>query len=253
MKFLLPVIVFSISLLTISFSTNRLKKRMMKEQGGFALIELFTSEGCSSCPPADEVLEEVQKEYSDKNVLVLSYHVDYWDKLGWKDIFSNASFTERQEYYSNIFHLNSIYTPQAVVNGKKEFIGSNKNKLISSIDEQLSEKPTTSIKLKAVVDTPGKIAVSYSVDGNNSKDAKLILLLVQKMATNKINRGENEGRTLHHVNIVREISSLSATAKERSITFDLPSELKKEDIFVAGFIQDNKSGKIKAIQSSSIE
>src|SRR6187551_4135793 len=147
MKFLLPIIVFSVSLLTISFSTASLKKKTAKEQDGFALIELFTSEGCSSCPPADEALEEIQKKYSDKDVLVLSYHVDYWNKLGWKDIFSDASFTQRQEYYSNIFRLNSIYTPQVVVNGKKEFLGSNKSKLISSVEEQLNESSVASIKL----------------------------------------------------------------------------------------------------------
>src|ERR1041385_3414480 len=113
MKSLLPLIVFSISLLTISFSNKKLKRS--KEQNGFALIELFTSEGCSSCPPADVALEEVQKKYADKNVLAVGYHVDYWDKLGWKDAFSNSLFTERQEYYSNIFHLNTIYTPQAIV------------------------------------------------------------------------------------------------------------------------------------------
>ena len=251
MKFLLPIIVFSVSLITISFSTIKLKKKSAKEQDGFALIELFTSEGCSSCPPADALLEEIQKKYSDKNVLVLSYHVDYWDKLGWKDIFSNALFTERQEYYSNIFRLNSIYTPQAVVNGRKEFIGSNKSKLTSSIDEQLNEKPTTTIKLKVVQDTSGKIDVSYSIDGNDSKDAKLILLLVQKMATNKIGRGENQGKTLHHINIVREIYYLPA--KQGTTNFSLPAGLKKEDIFIAGFIQDNRSGKIKTIQTSSIE
>src|SRR5258705_3568989 len=251
MKFILPIIVFSVSLLTISFSTKKLKKISAKDQDGFALVELFTSEGCSSCPPADALLEEVQKQYSDKNVLVLSYHVDYWDKLGWKDIFSKAIFTERQEYYSNIFRLNSIYTPQAVINGKKEFIGSNKTKLINSIDEQLNEKQSVSIKLKAIQNNSGKVEVNYSNDKINSKNENIVLLLVQKMATNKIDRGENKGRTLHHINIVREIFYLPI--KEANTTFNLPTGLMKEDIFVAGFIQDNKSGKIKAIQSISIE
>ena len=253
MKFILPIIVFSVSLLTISFSTSKLKKRTVREQGGFALVELFTSEGCSSCPAADAAVEKIQENYNDKNVLVLSYHVDYWDKLGWKDIFSNALFTERQEYYSAIFNLNSIYTPQAVVNGKKEFIGSNKNKLISSIDEGLHEKAATTIKLDAIQDSSGKIKVSYSTGENNSKEAKLILLLVQKMATNKINRGENEGRTLHHIHIVREISFLPVSTKEATTNLSLPPGLKKQDIFIAGFIQSNKSGNIKAIQTSSIK
>ena len=246
----MPITVFTVSLLTISFSTSKLKEQVKKSQDGFALVELFTSEGCSSCPPADAILEEIQKKYSDRNVVILGYHVDYWDKLGWKDIFSNAEFTERQNYYADIFRLNSIYTPQVVVNGKKEFVGSNKSKLITSIDEQLDEKQATSVKLKATQNTSGKIEVNCSTNENNSKDDQLILLLVQKMATNKINRGENEGRTLHHINIVREITYLKPTNKET--IFTLTPDLKKEDVFVAGFIQDKRSGNIKAIQTSTI-
>ena len=161
MNLLLPICVFAVSLLTISFSTKNLNKKI-KEQNGFALVELFTSEGCSSCPPADAILEEVQKKYIDKNVLVVAYHVDYWDKLGWKDVFSKAIFTERQNYYSNLFRLNSIYTPQVVVNGRKEFVGSNKARLTSSIDEQLAEKSAASIKLEATLDSSEKIEVSIA-------------------------------------------------------------------------------------------
>src|SRR6185436_458541 len=251
MKILLPLIVFSVSLLTISFSTASLKNKMAKEQDGFALIELFTSEGCSSCPAADEVLEEVQKKYIDKNVLVVGYHVDYWDKLGWKDIFSDASFTQRQEYYSNIFRLNNIYTPEAVINGKKEFLGSNKSKLISNIEEQLNERSAVSIKLNVVQNTEGKIDVQYSAEGLDSKKEQAILVLIQKMATNEIKKGENKGRTLHHINIVRNIFYLPL--KEKTTNFTLPAGLKKEDVFVAGFIQDKKTGSIKAMQSSSVE
>ena len=251
MKFLLPIIIFSVSLLTISFSTVSLKNKMAKEQDGFALIELFTSEGCSSCPPADEALEEIQKKYNDKDVLVLSYHVDYWNKLGWKDIFSDVSFTQRQEYYSNIFRLNNIYTPQVVVNGKKEFLGSDKSKLISSIEEQLNEKPAASIRLNIVQNTEGKIDVHYSAEGIDAKKEQAILVLVQKMATNEIKKGENKGRTLHHINIVRNIFYLPL--KEKTTSFTLPTGLQKEDVFVAGFIQDKRSGSIKAMQSALVE
>ena len=224
---------------------------MAKEQDGFALIELFTSEGCSSCPPADEALEEIQKKYNDKDVLVLSYHVDYWNKLGWNDIFSDASFTQRQEYYSNIFRLNNIYTPQVVVNGKKQFLGSDKSKLISSIDEQLNEKSAVSIKLNVVQNTVGKIDVHYSAEGTDAKKEQAIIVLIQKMATNEIKNGENTGRILHHINIVRNIFYLPL--KEKNTNFTLPASFSKEDFFVAGFIQDKKSGKIKAIQSSQVE
>jgi len=251
MKFLLPIIVFSVSLLTISFSTASLKNKMAKEQEGFALIELFTSEGCSSCPPADEALEEIQKKYNDKDVLVLSYHVDYWNKLGWKDIFSDASFTQRQEYYSNIFRLNNIYTPQVVVNGKKEFLGSDKSKLISSIEEQLKEISSVSIKLNVLQNAEGKIDVRYSAEGTDAKKEQAILVLIQKMGVNEIKKGENKGRTLHHINIVRNIFYLPL--KEKTTSFTPPTGLKKEDIFVVGIIQDKKSGKIKAVQSSQVE
>ena len=251
MKILLPIIVFSVSLLTISFSTANLKNKMAKEQDGFALIELFTSEGCSSCPPADEALGEIQKKYNDKNVLVLSYHVDYWNKLGWKDIFSDVFFTQRQEYYSNIFRLKNIYTPQVVVNGKKEFLGSDKSKLISSIEEQLDERSAVSIKINVVQNTEGKIDVHYSAEGTDAKKEQAILVLIQKMATNEIKKGENKGRTLHHINIVRNIFYLPL--KEKNTSFTLPASFSKEDFFVAGFIQEKRSGKIKAIQSTSIE
>jgi hypothetical protein len=251
MKFLLPIIVFSVSLLTISFSTASLKNKMTKEQNGFALIELFTSEGCSSCPAADEALEEIQKKYNDKEVLVLSYHVDYWNKLGWKDIFSDASFTQRQEYYSNIFRLNNIYTPQIVINGKKEFVGSDKSKLISSIDEQLSEKSAVSIKLNAIQNAEGKIDVHYSAESTDAKKEQAILVLIQKMGTSEIKKGENKGRTLHHINIVRNIFYLPL--KEKTTNFTLPAGLQKEDVFVAGFIQDKKSGSIKAMRFASVE
>ena len=250
MKILLPIIVFSVSLLTISFSTANLNK-MPKDQDGFALIELFTSEGCSSCPAADVALEEIQKKYNDKNVLILSYHVDYWNKLGWKDIFSDVSFTQRQEYYSNIFRLNNIYTPQAVVNGEKEFLGSNKSKLISSIEEQLNEKSPVSIKLNAVLNTEGVIDVHYSTEGTDAKKEQAILVFIQKTATNEIKKGENKGKILHHFNIVRNIFYLPL--KEKTTNFTLPTGLSKEEFLVAGLIQDKKSGKIKAIQSSQVD
>jgi hypothetical protein len=160
-------------------------------------------------------------------------------------------FTERQEYYSNIFRLNSIYTPQVVVNGKKEFVGSNKNKLISTIDEQLSESPTIAIHLNAVQNNQGKIEVSYSIEGDNSKDEQVVLMLIQKMATNKIDRGENRGRTLHHINIVRQIFYMPI--KESNTMFSIPADLKKEDVFVAGLLQNKRSGKVNAIQSTILQ
>jgi len=220
---------------------------------GFALVELFTSEGCSSCPPADELIEEVQEKYSGKNVIALSYHVDYWDRLGWKDPFSSADFTNRQEYYGGIFRLNSIYTPQAVINGETEFVGSNSAKLISSIEERLKTGSPIEIKLNVLLKTPGKVEVIYSTGGSSSKQERLFIALVQKAATNKIKRGENEGRTLHHINIVRDFSSVLVSSQEETATFNLPPGMIREDFFVAAFVQNKTTGKITGLTKMAVK
>src|SRR5579859_6935835 len=111
---------------------------------GFAVLELFTSEGCSSCPPADELASRVASQYR-WNVYVLSFHVDYWDQLGWKDIYSNAEYTQRQRDYAQTFYLNSIYTPQAIINGKSQMVGSNEEKLKSTLESELAS--TSNIRL----------------------------------------------------------------------------------------------------------
>ena len=108
-----------------------------------------------------------------------------------------------------------------------------------------------SIKLNAIQNTEGKIDVHYSAEGTDAKKEQAILVLIQKMATNEIKNGENKGRILHHINIVRHLFYLPL--KERNTNFTLPPGFSKEDFFVAGFIQDKISGKIKAIQSASIE
>lgn len=160
--------------------------------------------------------------------MVFGYHVDYWDRLGWKDPFSSHKFTSRQEYYAGIFNLESIYTPQVIINGEEEFVGSNKSKLINAIDAALMEKTDLSINLKANQNASGKIEVDYSTKESISEEEQLILFLVQKMATNKVMHGENEGRTLNYINIVRELSVLSATMNGQTKTFTIPSELKKK-------------------------
>src|SRR3569623_712974 len=100
----------------------------INKSNDFTLFELFTSEGCSSCPAADKTLADIQHLYENKNVLILAYHVDYWNSLGWKDAFCTERNTQRQEYYAQIFKLNANYTPQVVVNGRKQFVGSDRSK-----------------------------------------------------------------------------------------------------------------------------
>src|SRR6266487_818356 len=156
---IITAIVFVIS---YSFMSHIYTNKNDDSTKGFAVVELFTSEGCSSCPPADAVIAKLSEEYKC-NVYVLGFHVDYWNHLGWKDIFSNAAYTQRQYRYGQIFHLNSVYTPQVVVNGKTEFVGSNENKLRNTITQELKNSPTTNIELTAKSNN-NKINISYRVD-----------------------------------------------------------------------------------------
>jgi hypothetical protein len=114
--------------LSFSISGNGPVKEPAVIEPGFAVVELFTSEGCSSCPAADELAIALSKEYTG-NVYFLGYHVDYWNYIGWKDRFSAADHTELQRQYASAFRLNSIYTPQVVINGKREFVGSDQTRL----------------------------------------------------------------------------------------------------------------------------
>jgi hypothetical protein len=112
-------------------------------QKPFALVELFTSEGCSSCPPADELLSSVKNNAlkNGQNIITLSYHVDYWNKLGWKDPYSKHQYTVRQENYSRVIPGKEMYTPQAIVNGEYAFVGSNKTAMKENIEKGLRKNP----------------------------------------------------------------------------------------------------------------
>ena len=236
-------LLLSVSLLTCTVADKK-EAKIKNEMGGFAVIELFTSEGCSSCPPADKLLETIDKEYAGKNVLVLSYHVDYWNKLGWKDEFSNAENTARQNYYANHFRLNSIYTPQAVVNGTIEFVGSDRNKMTNTIEQ--SKKINKTITLSASVDN-NKVMVDYKVNDQSGGESMLIAL-VQKQATTEVKRGENGGRKLHHINIVREFQLVK---NKSNIEFELPGE--KNNFFIVALLQNEGTGSIDGYSQTAIK
>src|SRR5690349_9744798 len=127
MKWLLIVFFLGFTVFEVDKKVNSASRshHSKKSFQSFAILELFTSEGCSSCPPADLLLPQLAS--TDAGIIPLSFHVDYWDQYGWKDPFSNASFTDRQRDYAKHFRLESIYTPQLVINGEKELVGSNRS------------------------------------------------------------------------------------------------------------------------------
>ncbi len=170
-----------------------------------AVIELFTSQGCSSCPSADKLLSKTIHNSIGKKIFALSYHVDYWNRLGWADPFSNAAFSKRQNDYVASLNINGAYTPQIVVNGSREFVGSDKNALSSSLGNALAEKTETSFSgLEVLQEKQNLVRVKYKLEGNYS-GTTINFALVSLSETTQIKRGENEGLTLTNENIVRQL------------------------------------------------
>jgi hypothetical protein len=203
---------------------------------GFAVVELFTSEGCSSCPPADDFISSLPATYPT-GVYVLSFHVDYWDRLGWKDPFSQASFTQRQKQYKDILMLNSVYTPQAVLNGKIEMVGSDSIRLRQTIDMLLAQTSNPPIDATAHANNTSSVTVDFTLTGK--KQGTLQAALVQSQASTDVKNGENAGRRLHHANIVRELKS--SNRKTGSLTLAVPAGVRATDCKVIVFLQDNET------------
>jgi hypothetical protein len=197
----LTATVFGIS----AFKSN--KKEVKAPANGFALIELFTSEGCSSCPSADELVARIQKEDKDKAVYILAYHVDYWNHLGWKDQFSSAQYSERQRQYASWLRLSSVYTPQIVVNGKKEFVGSEESTLRAAIQSGLQKGANNELSLTNVRIDHEQLNVQYQTKEINNE--ALLVAFVQRAASTQVKGGENGGRTLAHINIVKALSTIA--------------------------------------------
>jgi hypothetical protein len=217
-----------------------------KIQKGFAVLELFTSEGCSSCPPADKLLAKIQNEYKDQAVYILAFHVDYWDRLGWKDVFSAPDNTNRQQEYEKWFNTGSIYTPQLVVNGMSEFVGSNESKTHDAIKKALAAEHKTQLSIESYREAD-KLILKYQVS-NGSKDNRLLVAIVQKTATTAVERGENKGRILSHVQIVRSLYNESLTSNRKdTAAVKLPLGFNSGDFELIALVQDSNTGEILAV------
>ncbi|HEV3327153.1 MAG TPA: DUF1223 domain-containing protein [Puia sp.] len=219
---------------------------------GFAVVELFTSEGCSSCPPADQLIARVQQESKDQPVYILAFHVDYWDRSGWKDAFSDASYTRRQNQYAAWLKLQSIYTPQVVVNGSKEFVGSQETTLRNTIKDDLQEASPAMLTLSNVRLNKGKVDWQCRAQnaGNNNS---LILVMVQRSATTRVKAGENSGRTLSHVQIVRQLQTVELhSGSSGAGSLILPAGIDTRDEEIIAFLQNNDNGRIMAATRSAL-
>lgn len=223
---------------------------LVHEKKDFALVELFTSEGCSSCPLADELVNKLAKE-NRQNVFILSYHVDYWNRLGWKDKFSKASFTKRQQQYAAYFNKDGVYTPQIVINGNIAFVGSDEIKLYNAINNSIGNTYTSPIQLTANT-VHNEIVVGYKI--NNKETTKLHIALVQLYGSSQVANGENEGRFLQHTNIVTDIKTIPYLTNQNEVKFSIPTEtqFKTTNYKIIAFLQ-NTNGVIVAVNESVIQ
>lgn len=208
-----------------------------------ALIELFTSQGCSSCPPADRLLARTIAASAGKKILALSYHVDYWNRLGWTDPFSSAAFSQRQADYVAAMHLDGAYTPQMVVNGASEFVGSEEGSLKKALSKALSQNALVSFSLlKADMAAGSPIKIEYRLEGDYA-GKKISFALVSLEETTSVKRGENGGSTLKNENVVRQLITQQAAAAGSAMFALSPVPAAGNDAVIA-FVQEKGSGAV---------
>lgn len=220
----------------------------------FAVVELFSSEGCSSCPPADELLRLItqQAKANDQRVFTLSFQVDYWNYLGWVDPFSSSEFTRRQQQYARALGEASVYTPQMVINGQKGFVGSDGAKAQQYIEKYLNTTASNSISLELESDGPKQVELSYSCD-SISADTVIHFALVESAIQSQVTAGENQGSVLKHDHIVREFKTVPSAERKGNVVFERPSSADRGRFSVIAYIQNEKNMNILGADSIDIK
>ncbi len=212
------------------------------------LLELFTSEGCSSCPPADQLLTKLDREQpvSDVELIVIGEHVDYWNRGGWSDPYSSPAFSQRQQHYAALLHADDVYTPQLVVDGTSQLVGSNWPKAKAAIEAaQHSQKLTISLELS---DTGAKRKLNTKIGASSSFTSGDVFLVLAADAVNtQVSGGENSGRHLFHTAVaysIMKIGSISARSGfENTSSISTHSKWGSETRIVV-FVQDPKTGRV---------
>ena len=218
---------------------------------GVAVVELFTSEGCSSCPPADRLLARLSERRME-NVFLLAYHVTYWDYLGWRDPFGHKSFDERQRRYAQVLGERT-YTPQMIVNGSAVFVGSDAGRAREAIEENLRTPAKTRIALDISRPVADKVKVAYALQ-EATLSVMLHFAVVESGLESRVSRGENAGRTLGHVGVVRGFSSVSGGSKTSGIVeIGVPPELNSATAAVIVWAQEPDSLAIVGAASKALQ
>ncbi|MEM7290801.1 MAG: DUF1223 domain-containing protein [Pseudomonadota bacterium] len=200
------------------------------------VVELFTSQGCHSCPPADKVIGKLSKT---NEILAISTHVDYWDYLGWKDNFASKANTQRQYEYARSLNETQVYTPQAVINGKTHLVGSRESGIIETIDRFDRSTQGLVVPIKVKIDN-NSLSVAIE-DHPKAKNATLYLMSMKSVKKVKIERGENTGKTLSYHNILQEMQPIGMV-KPGGLEMQYPlEELKRSNSDCFAFILQTRT------------
>ena len=216
------------------------------------LVELFTSEGCSSCPPADALLERLDRSrsISGTELIVLSEHVDYWNDSGWKDPYSSHEYSERQSAYAGQFGLGSVYTPQMVVDGHFEFVGSNERRASQAIKEA-AESPKAPVHL-SLVSRDDKATILHIEAGplpsaTGTQSAGVFLAIADNSDQSQVSGGENDGRTLQHVAVLRKLTRIGTVEASAEFSRDIDLGLKSKNhanLRIVVIVQEPEVGRV---------
>ncbi|MDB5242908.1 MAG: hypothetical protein JWP57_3533 [Spirosoma sp.] len=208
------------------------------------VLELFTSQGCSSCPPADQALHDITKKaaLAGQAVYSLSFHVDYWNRLGWQDPFSSRQFTDRQRQYDRALKTQT-YTPQLVVNGRQNVVGGQKTTIEHAI-QAIQKQPAS-----AFIGVDGRLSrnarqvtVTYTLSA--AGPYRLNVALVQKETRTAVKNGENGGRTLVSTNVVRQFKTTEQPGTSGSVALPMPDGLQPDQTAVLVYVQRNDTGQV---------
>ena len=192
------------------------------------LVELFTSEGCSSCPPADELLRKLDRTQplNDARIVVLSEHVDYWDDDKWRDPFSSHAYSERQDAYAPRFGLDTVYTPQMVVDGRFQLVGSDERRAMQAIENAVEDQKVD-VTLATGVSAKGALSVHVDVaqlpSAANERSADVLIAWADEADESHVQGGENGGRTLTHVAVLRALNRVGKVDKTKGFSGDFPA------------------------------
>jgi hypothetical protein len=223
-----------------------------------AIVELFTSEGCSSCPPADALLRQIHLRHAPSGQLIvgISEHVTYWNNLGWKDPYSSPLFTDRQSTYASRLSPEGSYTPQMVVNGRDQFVGSDGGALERVLRDDTRRAHLDLRIITSTLSADG-VDVKFSFSGQTSKPLDVVAVLTDDADRSNVLRGENSGRLLQHVSVARSLTKVATVAgdAEKSIHLSLPEGFQVttgQGHHLVLFVQEAHQGTILGAATASL-